>query len=131
MSEQITNDDSELLTWLLRYIHAHGTNGLSDIPWTVTESNGEDSDIELNRAAIRAAMKGTMPPLHQSMSEELDDAQSKLHSAEKLVDELVKALINLRGECAVEITKGCWWPKDYPDMNRSTLEVAQSAIQSR
>jgi hypothetical protein len=106
MSEQIkTNDDSELLTWLLRYIHAHGTNGLSELPWTVTECNGEDSDIEFDRAAIRAAMSGTMPPLHQSMSEELEDAET-------LIDELVRAL-NL-------------WGDEYMRMMQEAREIGHS-----
>lgn len=48
--------DSRRLSWLLRLIHDKGTNGISDLPWTVVREDGEDSDVRFGRRTIDAAM---------------------------------------------------------------------------
>lgn len=52
-----SSKDSARLTWLLKLIRARGTNGISELPWTVRYEDGENSDIAFDRRAIDRAMK--------------------------------------------------------------------------
>lgn len=52
------NKDTKRLTWLLKYITEHGTEGLHKLVWTVKPNEYEDDlDLRFDRKTIDRAMK--------------------------------------------------------------------------
>lgn len=73
--------DSDRLGFLLKLIAEKGTEGLSEIPWTVTCEDGENSDIILDHAAIDKALS---PSCGAELREELDRLRKSNETALKL-----------------------------------------------